>query len=78
MNIDNHMLSDAPNFYSEDCEWVVETTHGYYHDRRYGWCCRADNKEDGVTSMNHWHSKGDDVRLYNNKTGEIIYPIEIA
>ncbi len=64
-------------FYGSD-EWVVETTHGYYHDRRYGYCCIANSKEDGINKMMHRHNKGDEVRLYNNKTGKIIYPSEIV
>ena len=56
--------------YPPSYEWVVETSHGIYTARGWGFAIRAGSRDDAVRICEDW--KWDRMRAYNNLTGEIV------
>ena len=56
--------------YSGCGRYVVETTHGYYHDEQWGYAATSDNLEDAKKKVITF---GTDYRVIENKTGNVVY-----
>jgi hypothetical protein len=62
---------EAAGFYKHGVELVVETAHGIYSPRGWGYVHACRDRGEAIRTCREWDWH--EMRIYNNVTGEVIY-----